>query len=233
MLIEHNTDPEKVARIAGWSIFGTIIVGICTSIFVSTGIDVNLTADIAATAENMLEAETRLRAKAYLGALSFALASVTAVAFLILLRPHSQLLAGWSFIVSIVGAALALLGAVYAMNGAEIASHAAFTDSSERLSLASLQATSDYTSFHLGLVIATLGNAGFFYAFLKSKLIPGIIAGWGLFASLYVVTIIVARDFIPSLGSNLITMMFLLCNLVALVATAGYLSFKGVRTAAV
>jgi len=229
MQIEQNIDHQRIARIAGWSIFGTIIVGICTSIFVSNGIDVNLTADIAGTAENMLEAETRLRAKAYLGALAFALTCLTSVAFLILLRKHHLLLSGWSFTLTIIGAVLSLLGAVYAMNVAEIASHSAFTDNSDRLSLASLQATSDYTAFHLGLVIGTLGNAGFFYAFLRSRLLPNFIAAWGVFASLYVVTIIVARDFIPTLGNDLITMAFMVCNLIALVATAAYLSFKGIR----
>lgn len=234
MKTHNNMDPQRVARIAGWSIFGTIIVGICTSIFVSTGIDVNLSADIAATAENMLDAKLRLRAKAYLGALSFGLASVTSVAFWLLLRRHQPLLTGVSFILSITGAALALFGAVYAMNAAEIASHPSFskiTNDTQRLMLTGMQATSDYTSFHLGLVIGTLGNAGFFYAFFKSKLLPSIIAAWGVFASVYVVTIIILRDFVPVLGNDLITMMFMLCNLSALVATAIYLSFKGVRIA--
>lgn len=77
-----------------------------------------------------------------------------------------------------------LLGAMFAMNAAEFASDPAYTtmvNEAQRLMLAGLQATSDYTSFHLGLIISSAANAGFFYLFIKSGLIPKLIAGWGLF----------------------------------------------------
>jgi len=118
------------------------------------------------------------------------------------------------------------------MNAALIASNDAFkglADESGRLMLSGLQATSDYTSFHLSLVLSSAAMAGFFYLFLKSGFIPKLIAGWGVFASLFVVVTIVARDFIPVLGHNSITAAFMLCNLIAMVATGLYLGIKGVR----
>ena len=72
--------------------------------------------------------------------------------------------------------------------------------------------------------------AGFFLLFLKSALIPRLIAGWGLFASLFVGVTIVARDFIPLLGDGAITAAFMISNLVAIIATGIYLSIYGVRT---
>ena len=95
--------------------------------------------------------------------------------------------------------------------------------------LAGIQATSDYTSFHLSLVISCVAQAGFFFLFLRAGLIPRLISGWGVFASLLVSTVVVARDFIPALGNSGLTMAFMLGNLVALLSLSLYLGIKGVR----
>ncbi|MDP5053931.1 MAG: DUF4386 domain-containing protein, partial [Congregibacter sp.] len=163
-----------------------------------------------------------------------ALSSVISVGLFLLLKTYGQLLATSCLVISLTGAMLALLGAVFAMNAAEIASAQAYqsmTDEAQRLLLTGLQATSDYTSFHLGLVISCIAQAGFFYLFLRSGLIPGLIAGWGVFASLLVSLVIVARDFAPLLGHPAITLGFMLANLVALLSLSLYLCIKGLRGA--
>lgn len=229
----ENFNPQSVARTTGWTLIASIVLGIAGAVFIAEGIDVNMTADIAGTAENMLEAETRLRAKAYLGLLAFSLEALISVGFYLLLRKFGPLLAGWSLFVNLAAASLMLLGAVFAMNAAHIGSNEAFTaltDQGGRLMLSGLQATSDYTSFHLALVLGTAGNAGVFYLFLKSGLIPKLIAGWGVFASLFVVVTIVARDFIPVLGHGGLTAAFMISNLLALIAVGLYLGVKGVRS---
>ncbi|MFK8041052.1 DUF4386 domain-containing protein [Congregibacter sp.] len=232
-----QSDPSqriRTARIVGWSQLALVALGILTSVMVAKGIDINLSADVESTARNMLEAETRLRAKAYLACLGFALSTLVSFGLQILLKPYGQLLASSCLVVSITGAFLSLLGAVFAMNAAEIASAAGYqviTDDGQRLMLAGLQATSDYTAFHLGLVISCAAQAGFFYLFLRSGLIPKLIASWGTFASLLVSTVIVARDFIPALGHSGITLSFMLGNLVALLSLSLYLVIKGVRVA--
>ncbi len=228
-----NLNPGTLGRTAGWSLLVMIIVGILTAIFVTDGIDINLSADVSATATNMLEAESRLRAKAYLSCLTFGLEALFAVCLYLLLRQSGAVLATWGLLISVAGAVLVLLGAVFSMNAAEIASNVAYSggaNEDQRLMLTSLQATSSYTSFHLGLVISTFGKAIFFYLFYRSGLIPKIIAGWGLFASLFVSSAVVARDFIPALANNSITAAFMLSNLIALVSTGLYLSIRGVRT---
>jgi hypothetical protein len=228
-------DPKvllRTARTVGWSQLALIALGILTSLLVAKGIDINLSADVEATARNMLDAETRLRAKAYLGCLGFVLNTVVSVGLFLLLKPYGQLLATSCLVISLTGAMLALLGAVFAMNAAEIASAQAYqsmTDEAQRLLLTGVQATSDYTSFHLGLVISCTAQAGFFYLFLHSSLIPTLIASWGVFASLLVTLIIVARDFAPVLGHAGITLGFMLANLIALVSLSLYLVIKGVR----
>ena len=125
-----------------------------------------------------------------------------------------------------------MLGAVFLMNSAEIAGRPAYTvlaDNADRLLLNGLQATSNYTSFHLSLVLSSAALAGFFWLFLKSGRLPKLIAGWGLFASLFVAITIVLRDFIPALGHITITMAFMLSNLIALFSTSIYLAVVGLK----
>lgn len=232
MQTPEDLNPQFIARCVGWTLLSTIAFGILAAIFISYGININLSADIVGTAENMLEAETRLRAKAYMGLFVFALEALVSVGLYLLLRKSGPLLAGWCIFVSLAASVLVLMGTVFAMNAAHIAGSTAYTtltDETGRLLLTSLQATSDYTSFHLGLVLSTAAKGGFFYLFLKSNLIPKLIAGWGLFASLFVVVTIVARDFVPILGHNTITLAFMVSNLIAMVSTGLYLGIRGVR----
>ena len=230
-----SLNPQTLGRWTGWAILATLVIGFASAFLVADGIDINLSADVEATARNMLEAELRLRAKAYIAALTFALDGLVGIGLFLLLRKSGQRLAAWCLLVSVTAAIFSLLGAIFALNAAEIAGDPAYQNiasESQRLLLAGLQATSNYTSFHLGLVLSSAAMAGLFYLFLRSALIPGMIAGWGLSASLFVATAIVARDFIPLLGHEAVTTAFMLSNLVAIVATGIYLSVQGVRTAA-
>ncbi len=230
----ENFNPRTLGRWVGWSILATLVIGFSSAFLIAEGIDINLTADVKATAQNMLEAELRLRAKAYIAALTFALDGLVSIGLFLLLRKSGQLLAAWCLLVSITAAIFSLLGAMFALNAAEIAGDSAYqniANETQRLMLAGLQATSNYTSFHLGLVLSSFAMAGFFYLFLKSALIPRLIAGWGVFASLFVGVTIVVRDFIPILGHEAVTAAFMISNLVAIVATGIYLSIHGVRTA--
>lgn len=222
----------QTARWIGILMLGSILLGIASAIWIAHGIDINLTADVAATAENMLNAEIRLRAKAYMSILIFAMEGVIAIGFFYLLREHGRLLAAWALFMSLGASILVLMGAVYGMNAAEIASDEAYinlTNASQNLMLAGLQATSDYTSFHLSLVMSSISNAGFFFLLFRAKLVPTWMAGWAVFESLFVATTIVMRDFIKFLGHDLITMAFMLSNLTALILLGGYLAVKGVR----
>ena len=229
--MEHN-EQKKIAQHVGWAMLFSLVIGILSALFVVQGIDINLSADIKATAANMLEAETQLRAKAYIAAFLMIFEVLIAYGMFMLLRQKGPLLAAVSLIVGLATSILSLDGAVFALNAAEIGSNSAYTtmtDDGQRLMLAGLQATSDYTSFHLALILSSISKAGFFYLFFTSHMLPKIISGWGIFASLFVAITIVARDFIPMLGHGNITAAFMVSNLIAIVSTGLYMSIKGIR----
>lgn len=230
----QNIHPDQTyAHYIGAALLTSILVGILLAVFLVSGIDINMTANILETAENMQTAEMRLRAKAYFGLVTFALEALVAVTFFTLLRYKGPILAGWSLALSLAASIMMMFGAIYTMNAALIVSNSAFIDmatADQRLLLTGLQATSSYTAFHLALILASVANAGFFYLFLTSRLIPKPIALGGLLASLFVAISISLRDFIPVLDHNTVTTAFMLFNLIALVSLGLYLLIKGVRS---
>lgn len=227
-----SIDAVALARRVGLAWLAMMLVGILAAVLLGKDIDINLSADVEAVAVAMLDAETRLRALAYVGLLIFALDLLVSLGLFLLLKSAGPLLAAWSLAARIMAGLLSALGAVFLMNSAEIAgrpAYAALADSADRVLLNGLQATSNYTSFHLSLVLSSAAFAGFFWLFLKSGQIPKLIAAWGLFASLFVASTIVLRDFIPAMGHGAITIAFMLSNLIALFSTSIYLATKGVR----
>ena len=223
---------NRTARITGWSMIAVLAIGMASSFLISHGIDINLSADVIGTSENMLAAEMRLRAKAYLALFMFALDILILVGLFYILRKVSPVLSAWSFLIGISGAILAVLGAVYTMNVAHLGGNEAYqalASSEQRQLLAGLQATSDYTAFHLGLILTMASKAGFYLLFLRSGMLPLAIAGWGLFASVFAGVTILVRDFIPLFGHDGITAAFMLSHLLALISTGLYLGLKGVR----
>ena len=221
-----------LARTVGRAWLATLLMGIAAAVLLGGGIDINLSADVEAVATAMLDAEMRLRAFAYVSLLIFALDLLVSVGLFLLLRAAGPLLAAWSLAARVSSGLLSALGAMFLMNAAEFAhrpAYQALADGADRLLLNALQATSNYTSFHLSLVLSSAALAGFFWLFLRSAQIPRIIAAWGVFASIFVAATIVLRDFVPALGHGAVTAAFMLSNLVALFSTSGYLAFRGVR----
>ena len=230
-----QTAPEgnvgsPLGRRVGLAWLATIGVGATSTVLFGSGIDINLSADVEAVAHAMLDAEPRLRALAYSALLMFALDVFVSLGLFLLLKPVGLMLASWSLVVRILASALSALGAVFLMNGAEIASREAYealADDSLRVLLSGLQATSNYTSFHLSLVLSSSAMVGFFWLFARSGHVPRLLAFWGVFASLFVAVAVVLRDFIPALGDTRITLAFMLSNLIALLGTSIYLAWKG------
>jgi len=227
-----QSDHMKTAKLTGAALLATIIIGIIGAMTVNAGIDINLSADVEATARAMLEAETRLRAKAYIGLLLIGLNLIFLFGLYRLLNKSGPLLALWGVGAGLISTAFSVFGIVATMNAAQLAGSDAYQSlatADQRLLLSGLQATTDYTSFHLSLILSSAANAGFFILFLQSGGLPKIIAGWGLFASLFVVTALVLRDFIPLIGHGGVTAAFMVSNLIALIAMGVYLTLRGVR----
>lgn len=227
-----KTGFSPTARLTGIALIATIALGIIMALTVLQGIDINLTADFVATPAAMMEAETSLRVAAYLSILGFALNSLVTIGLFVLLRQTSPVLALWCLCMGVTAAFMTLMGGVFTMNAALLAGNeglATLADASQRTLLTSLQAATNYTAFHMGLIISSLSMAGYFWLFFKSRQIPSLLSGFGIYASLFVAIAISLRDFVPFLASNAVTGLFIVCNLIALVALGIYLAIWRVR----
>ncbi|MEL7022188.1 MAG: DUF4386 family protein [Pseudomonadota bacterium] len=227
-----NESVVRNARLSGLALLGTVVLGIVTTSFVTPDIDVNLNPDFATIANNMIPEERALRAKSYLAGLVFLLEALFALGLYQIFRRDGSTLAALSLVGLLAAAFGTLFGGFAALTAAEWVSADAFIDpviAPDRLLLLTALVSAEYTVFHLGLVLGSLGKAGFLYLLLTRGLMHPLIAGWGLFASLLAAFVIVTRDFVPALANNVVSITFMSCHLVALVAVGFYLAIHGVR----
>lgn len=229
---EGMADTDHIPRWTGSALLAGVALGIINALFVSPGIDINLNADFDATAAAMLEAETQLKARGWMLMAIFSVEVLGLVGLFLILRRAGALLAGWALALGMVAASFSLIGAVNAFAASELAAgtlEAIAATEGALLAHAAMETVTNYSSFHLALVLSNIAVAGFYWLFLRSGSIPKWIAGFGLFASLYVALAIVGRDFIAFLGSDAVTMTFMACNLLSILATGLYLLARGVQ----
>lgn len=234
-MVDHTTDINTlaIARLTGLALLFLIAFGIVRSLTIASGIDINLSADFVATPTTMMDAEMSLRGMAYLSIVGFGLDVLVTLGLFLLLRSTSTILSLWCLCMGVTAALMTLLGGVFTMNAALLAGNeglASLGDEAQLTLLTSLQAMTNYTAFHIGLIISSLSMAGYFWLFFKSRTIPSVLAGFGIYASLFVAIAIGLRDFQPFLASTAVTALFMICNLIALVALGLYLAIWRVRT---
>jgi len=87
------------------------------------------------------------------------------------------------------------------------------------------------SGYLVGLVFFGLGSTVFAWLWLKSRYIPRILAGWGVFASLVTVAGTLALMVFPSLGSVLLPACFLPIFIFE-VTLGAWLTLKGIRAPA-
>lgn len=220
-----------LARPTGIAILAVIALGVAGAMTVSGDININLNVDAGQIMDQMAAAGSRIHGKAWIAVGLALIDLLIAAGLFLLLREHGRLVALWSLVVAVAGAVFMLQGGLETLKIAVLLDSEGLSSAAPD-ALRSLQVgflTGDYAAFHLGLVVNAVAKAGFFFLLLRSRAIPALIAGWGLFASAFVAAAIVARDFIPALGHPTITMSFILSNLLAHLALGLYLAVRGGR----
>lgn len=228
----NKTAKEPVARITGVALVLAIAIGIAGSVLTGSDININLTADAATTIEHMMDAGSRLYAKAYISVGIALLDILVAAGLFLLLFQHGRILALASFATAILGTIIVVSGALDVLNIANLLTSTRLAATSDTQHLHTLlvgHVVGDYTSFHLALVINSLAKAGYFWLFLRSRVVPTALAAFGLAATCFVAFAIVGREFLELLSHNAITIAFIVGNLAAHLALGLYLMVRGER----
>lgn len=170
----------------------------------------------AATAMNIAHHETLFRVGIAVELTSFAAIVVLAVSLHTVLRPVSKRLAlmallWWVCEAAILGVVLFFSLSVLLLLGGDGYLAAFSMEQLQALALMSLKIF--YYAYDIGLVFFGLGSVTFSLLFYRSRYIPRLLAGWGIFAGIAVLigvfVMLVAPSTIPVLGLISVAPIFL------------------------
>lgn len=173
---------------AKWA--GAILIGAMTSALIAelvllSGIVVG--ADPAQTAANLVEAETRYRVGHVVHLVTFASDAAVAAAMYVVLRPVSRGLAVTGALLRAADCAVLILSLAAGFAMVRIAKAPAYLaafEPAELHALARLFYGVQSDAMSMGWMLLGLGQAAFALAWLRSRYIPRVLAGWGVAASL-------------------------------------------------
>lgn len=226
------TPAHGVARATGAALLLIIVFGIIGSVFVADGININLNPDTRETLDQMRTAVDRVYGRVHITTAIAILELLVAAGLYLLVRDHAPLVGLLSLLTSVLAVTMSLVAIAGTLAIANTLASDSLGNTLNATQLEPILAAftiTEYSAFHLGVVLNATGKAGFFWLLARFRLIASPIAWWGFAASVYVVSMMVGRDFIDALGSGAITLSFMLGNLIALLALGVYLSLRGVR----
>jgi len=176
--------PLFYARIAGFIYLAAMALSIFAQMFILDRIV--LEGDAAATAHNILASEGLFRLGIAIDVVIFASDVVIAWAFYELLKAVDGSLALLGAFLRVADGAILAVTAFSALITLRLLSGAAYLrgiDVSQLQGLARLFISARGSGFYVGFVFLGLGSTVFAYLLFRSRYVPRLLAGWGIFAS--------------------------------------------------
>ena len=223
--------PLFYARLAGAIYLIAMALGIFSQVVVLGRIVVP--GDTAATAGNILASEGLFRLGIVLDVITFVGDALLAWAMYQLLRSVQESLALLGALLRVADAAILAVttfGGIIVLQVLRPDYLRAFT-SDQLHDLVRLFLSARGLGFYVGFVFLGLGSAAFAYLMFKSRYVPRILAGWGIFASLLLAAGSLAVMLSPWFADNL-TMAFMVPMFFYEVPLGLWLLLKGVNTRA-
>jgi hypothetical protein len=193
----------RAARIAGAMFLFVSATGIFSEIFVRGSL---LSGDAAQVAQNIVGSERLYRLGIAVDLITFAGVLVLVWALYLLLRPVNRdlaLVAGLFRIIEAPVAAAASIGGLIAVQSLSGAEYLEVFEAGELHALSRLARNVFGFGQDVGFIFLGLGSAVFAYLLFKSRYVPRVLAGWGVFASLffavYNLVIVVFPDLVETL----------------------------------
>jgi hypothetical protein len=193
---------QKAARVAGFMYLLMMATGLFAELFVRSHLIVP--GNAAATARNVMASDRLFRIGIACDLITFTGNVVLVAALYALLKPVNQslavLAAFWRLAESAICGVVTLnsIVALVLLSGAD--SWRAFS-TAQLQALATLFVCAQGAGFRIGTIFFALGSAVFSYLFFKSRLIPRLLAGWGVLSSLLVLLPLIALIVVPDFGN--------------------------------
>lgn len=192
---------RSAARVVGFLYLIQMATGVFGQAFVRDQLIVR--SDPSRTAQNIIEHERLFRFSIAGDLITYTGVIVLVWAFYVLVRPINKNLALLAVLFRLAENAVLCVATVSSLvvlkllSGAE--SFTAF-EPAQLHSLVSLAIGVQGVGMNVGFILLGLGSAVFAYLLLKSCYVPGILAAWGIFASLLLTAATLAIIVFPSLG---------------------------------
>jgi hypothetical protein len=195
--------PLFYARVAGCIYLAAMALSIFTQVYILGRIVVP--GEAAATAGNLLASEGLFRAGIAIDVLIFASDVVIAWAFYELLKSVDAPLALLGALLRVADGAILAVTTFDGLVTLKLLSGAGYLqglDTAQLQSLARLFISARGLGFDVGFVFLGLGSALFAYLLFKSRYVPRLLAGWGVFASLLLAAGSIAEILSPAFAAS-------------------------------
>ncbi len=207
-----NTTTEAVqaraARLAGAMFLFVNAIGIFSEVFVRGSL---LSGDVTQVAQNIIDSERLYRLSIVSDLVMLTGGVVLIWALYILLRPVNRDLALLAVFLRIVETAVTVAATIASLIAVRLLSNAEYLnvfESGELHALSRLARNAFGFGQDIGFIPFGLGSAVFAYLLLKSRYVPRILAGWGVFASLLFTTYNVVIIVFPGAVKTLMYVSF-------------------------
>lgn len=192
------TSQFKAARIAGLMYLFALVTAVFSEFYIRSSLFV--WANVGETASNIANSEGFFRTAIVSDLSSFAGIVVLAVSLYLVVKPVNQYLAlialcwwlGQAFILG-----MTTLNSFIILSLVSGAGYLAAFDAGQLHALVGLFVRAHYAGYDIGLIFFSLGSSAFAYLLFKARLVPRILALFGLLASLLFLTGTVTLFLLP------------------------------------
>ena len=201
----HKTNSETsliiYARVAGLAYVLIILIGIFSVSYIETSLVVS--GDDADTVKNLLANQLRFRISVLSEILMFVLVILLSLALYVILKRVDQNLALlallWRFGEAIVGGGVAVLSGIIPLL---LLNCESALDAEQLQSLVGLFLAVRGAGLDVVLIFVGVGGTLFCYLFYKSKLIPRLLAAWGMLTYLSMLILAIVSILVPDIPES-------------------------------
>jgi hypothetical protein len=226
----EQVSPARVARLAGALYLLQMAAGVFAEVFVRGALVVR--GNPAQTAQNIIDSESFFRLGIGIDLVCYTAVLAATWALYVLLRTVDRNLAVLAVLLRLMELALHFNVTTNSLTALRLLSGADYLDAiepAELQALAQLALSVQGAGMNTGFVLLGLGSAVFAYLFFRSRYIPRLLAGWGVFASLLLSAYALTVILVPKAGA--LTIIPMLPMGIYEVGLGLWLLFKGARLA--
>ena len=195
-------DQARAARLAGAMYLIQMATGVFTQIYARGSLIVR--GDPTQTARNIIDSEGLFRIGIASDLVTYIAVLIATWALFVLLRSVNRNLAVLAVLFRLMELAIHFNATVDSLGVLRVLSGAPYLkslDANQLHSMAQLALSVQGEAMNMGFILLGLGSAVFAYLLFKSRFIPRLISGWGVFASLLIAAYALATIVLPKAGA--------------------------------